>query len=129
MCLLADENVPVVVTTVLRRTQHDVVLAREAGLAGHQDQELLAYAEREGRVLLTGDKDFGGLLEFGPLHGRGKVILLRYVMINMQRISKDLIEILKKESRILRGPTPVLIVLSEGRYRIHRFSKKGAQGG
>ena len=54
-------------------------------------------------IVISGDKDFGGLTEFGPLWGRGKVILLRY-----------------REAEIFRKEKAIVIVLSEAGYRIHR---------
>lgn len=70
-------------------------------------------------TLISGDKDFGCLIEFGTLWGRGKVILLRYRLININRILEDIIKVLNGERKNLDSKKPVVIVLSEGRYRIH----------
>jgi len=71
-------------------------------------------------ILISGDKDFGGIIEFGALWGRGKVILLRYRLINIQRIVKNILEILEREAETLRKEKAIVIVLSEAGYRIHR---------
>ncbi|GAN32883.1 MAG: hypothetical protein DYG83_00845 [Candidatus Brocadia sp. AMX2] len=55
-------------------------------------------------ILLSGDKDFGGLIEFGTLWGRGKVILLRAK--------------LDKEMEILEG---VRLLRQEAETRIERI--------
>ena len=60
MRFLADENVPQVVVVALREVGHDVrwVCAEAPGL---NDVEVLAWAIRETRILLTFDRDFGSL--------------------------------------------------------------------
>ncbi len=44
------------------RGRHDVVHISDRDLAGHLDDEVLAAARDEGRVLLSADTDFGELL-------------------------------------------------------------------
>jgi predicted nuclease of predicted toxin-antitoxin system len=92
----------------------------DIGLAGHKDREILEYSEKNELVLISGDKDFGGLIEFGPLWGQGKVILLRYRFINIQRIVKNILEILNREAEMLSKEKSFVIVLSEAGYRIHK---------
>lgn len=76
--ILSDENVHADIVSGLRREGFDLVTAVESGLGGRKDVEILDYAENHDLLLLTGDKDFGGLIEFGRLWGRGRVLLLRY---------------------------------------------------
>lgn len=71
-------------------------------------------------ILLSGDKNFGGLIEFGTLWGRGKVILLRYRLINTSRIAKNITEVMNNEKELLNTEKSFVIVLSESGYRIHR---------
>ena len=117
--LLADENVHYDIVADLRDKGFDVITAMDAGLAGCKDYRVLEYSEKERRILLTGDKDFGGLLEFGSLYGKGKVILLRYSIMDIERITHELAELLKSEKRTFERTRALLVVLSEGRYRIH----------
>ncbi|MBZ5623122.1 MAG: DUF5615 family PIN-like protein [Acidobacteriia bacterium] len=65
-------------TTVaaLRRSGEDVVHLREEGLLKLPDDEILAKALREGRVILTFDLDFGELLALSISH-MPSVILFR----------------------------------------------------
>ncbi len=53
--LYADENFPLPVVEELRKLEHDMLTAREAGNTGKQipDEEVLAFAIREERILLT----------------------------------------------------------------------------
>lgn len=57
--LLADENVPVVVSDALAASGHDLVTLFDLGLNGATDAEILERAARLGRVVLTLDSDFG----------------------------------------------------------------------
>ena len=120
MRLLADENLHVDIVDGLRRGGHDVIFAPAVGLGAKDDREILDYAEEQGLVVISGDKDFGGLIEFGPLWGRGKVVLLRYRLLRIDRIVADILAVLSRELVPLQGPGALVLVLSEGRYRVHR---------
>ena len=126
MRILADENLHFDIVLRLRQANHEVISVSDVGLAGHKDLKILEYAEKENLILISGDKDFGGLVEFGTLWGRGKVILLRYRIININRIVSHILEVLDREAEVFKTEKSVIIVLSEGRYRIHkagRFTK------
>ena len=123
MQILADENLHFDIVLRLRQANHEVVLVSDVGLSGHKDLEILEYAEKENLILISGDKDFGGLVEFGTLWGRGKVILLRYRIININRIVSHILEVLDREAEVFKTEKSVIIVLSEGRYRIHKAGK------
>lgn len=118
--LLADENVHSDIVKGIRKAACEILYVPEIGLAGRDDQMILEYSEKHGLILISGDKDFGGLIEFGTLWGRGKVILLRYRLININRIVKDVLEVLSNETESLESQSSLVIVLSESGYRIHR---------
>ena len=61
MRLLADENVEAPVIRQLRAAGHDVLSVGEA-LPSIADEDVLAWAAQENRLLLTIDKDFGELV-------------------------------------------------------------------
>lgn len=76
MRFLVDENLLLPIVEALRRQGHDVAWVR-ADAPGSTDEQVLARALAEGRVLVTADKDFGELV-FGAGLGAGSgVILLR----------------------------------------------------
>jgi len=120
MRILANENLHTEIVRGLQQANYDVLFVPDIGLAGHKDRVILEYSEKNELVLISGDKDFGGLIEFGPLWGRGKVILLRYRFINIQRIVKNILEILNREAEMLSKEKSFVIVLSESGYRIHK---------
>ncbi len=120
MRFLANENLHMGIVRGLRQANYEVLFVPDLGLAGHKDREILEYSEKNDLIVISGDKDFGGLTEFGPLWGRGKVILLRYRLINIQRIVRNILEILDREAEAFRKEKAMVIVLSEAGYRIHR---------
>lgn len=60
MRLLADENIPGDAVDALRAAGHDVVWIH-TDAPGSTDPDVLALAQREGRIVVTFDKDFGEL--------------------------------------------------------------------
>lgn len=61
MNFLADENFPLDATRRLRDAGHDVAAIVQDS-PGASDEEILERAAREGRVILTFDRDYGSLL-------------------------------------------------------------------
>jgi len=120
MRILANENLHTEIVRGLQRANYDVLFVPDIGLAGHKDREIPEYSEKNGLVLISGDKDFGGLIEFGPLWGHGKVILLRYRLIDIQRIVNNILEILNREAEMFSKEKSFVIVSSESGYRVHK---------
>lgn len=63
-----DEHVDPAIADALRVRSIDVTTTLEAGLTSAGDEEQLAYALRESRVLLTHDRDFLALAAKGIPH-------------------------------------------------------------
>jgi len=75
MKFLVDENAGRSIVRHLRSLGHDVVSIQEC-CPGIEDLEVCVRANREGRIIVTIDKDFGKLIFQERLPNRG-VILLR----------------------------------------------------
>lgn len=74
--ILADENVPRTAVETLIRLGHDVVwVLRDA--PGITDVQVIAWAERECRLLITQDKDFGELAFRAGLPAECGIVLVR----------------------------------------------------
>lgn len=76
MRFLADENFPGAAVTVLQQQGHDIVWIR-TDAPGSSDQDILARAQAEERIILTFDKDFGELAFRFGLPAASGIILFR----------------------------------------------------
>jgi hypothetical protein len=79
MRFLANENFPGDAVTALGAAGHDIVWVRTAA-PGSKDEDILAWAMRESRVLLTFDKDFGELAWRFGLPASCGIVLFRLPM-------------------------------------------------
>lgn len=120
--ILVDENVHVYLIEELIKNGYDVVTVVEKRLTGSLDRTILEVANEEDRILLTMDKDFGGILEMGYLFGKGRILLLRYRIFDFKQIGKELIYVLDKVKNEFKESKNIIVVLSEGRYRLHKPS-------
>jgi predicted nuclease of predicted toxin-antitoxin system len=76
--ILANENFPGAAVEALRSRGHDVVWVR-TDAPGSSDRQVLAWAVRDRRVLITFDKDFGELAFRARLPASCGVVLFRVV--------------------------------------------------
>jgi len=113
---LTDQDVYVVTVRFLRELGHDVLTAAEAGLSRSDDSALLARAVQEGRIMVTRDKDYGGLVFVNRL-GAG-VILLRLKPETLQSAHERLALVLKKYTA--EELADAFVVVEPGQ---HRFRK------
>jgi hypothetical protein len=81
MRFLANENFPGTAVAVLISAGHDVVWVRNTA-PGMSDPDVLAWAKRDERTLLTFDKDFGELARASTLPSACGVVLFRMPMPN-----------------------------------------------
>src|SRR5689334_10873921 len=79
MRFLANENMPGDAVTALAAAGHDIVWVRTAS-PGSEDKDILAWAVREDRVLLTFDQDFGELAWRAGLPASCGIVLFRIPM-------------------------------------------------
>ncbi|MBI2887703.1 MAG: DUF5615 family PIN-like protein [Chloroflexi bacterium] len=76
MRFLLDESAEFRIAALLREAGHDVTASARDYPQALADHEVLAIAQREGRILITNDSDFGELIFRQNLPHAG-VILLR----------------------------------------------------
>ena len=92
MRFLANENFPGAAVGVLAKAGHDIVWVRAAA-PGTSDPDILAWAVREGRILLTFDKDFGELARTSALPTACGVVLFRIPMPRPGDVGRRLAEL------------------------------------
>ncbi len=118
MRFLTDQDVYAITIRFLCSLGHDVVTAAQLGLAQADDLELLRVAQAQGRIFVTRDRDFGGLV-FVLGSGAG-VIYLRIVPSTQTAVHAELERILTLyDEQELQGS---FVVIEPGRHRIRRHA-------
>lgn len=115
MRFLADESCDFTMVRALRRAGHEVIAVSEISPRA-EDIEVINLAFRGERILLTEDKDFGRLV-YAQREGTLGVILLRYPTSARQRLSREVVKLVKRRGENLVGR---FVVVQPGRIRISR---------
>ena len=117
MRFLLDQDVYASTARFLRELGHDVVSAAEIGCSQATDSKLLSIAQEQGRILVTRDRDFGGLVFVRDL-GVG-VIYLRILPSTLHVGHKELETVLMSysEDELKRA----FVVVEPGRHRFRRL--------
>ena len=97
MRFLADENFLGDAVLALQQQGHDVVWIR-IDAPGSSDQEVLARAQAEERVILTFDKDFGELAFRSGLLATSGIILFRLPLLKPTSLISIVISALATQS-------------------------------
>lgn len=94
MRFIVDESSGTALASWLRSEEHDAVSIREV-LPRLPDEQILELAVRENRIVVTNDKDFGGLVFRDRQPHRGVILLrlpdnrLRTKIAAMERLLAD----------------------------------------
>jgi predicted nuclease of predicted toxin-antitoxin system len=97
MRFLADENFPGEAIRQLERGGHDVVWVRTLA-PGISDADIVAWAARESRIVLTFDKDFGELVWSAGLPMSSGIVLFRLPMPAAGNVGADLVARINERS-------------------------------
>ena len=89
MRFLANENFPGDAVAALRTAGFDVVWVR-SDAPGSADPQILDWAQRDSRILLTFDKDFGELAWLRGLPSACGIILFRVPMPSAAEVGANL---------------------------------------
>ena len=102
MHFLADENFPLESVRSLRTAGHDVAAVIEDS-RGAKDHEVLARAAREGRIILTFDRDYGELVYRLRHPAPAGIIYLRFVPFTPQEPAEIVFQLLTVKGLVLEG--------------------------
>jgi predicted nuclease of predicted toxin-antitoxin system len=118
---LIDECLPPSIARLLRAAGHHCAHVYELGLGGQPDEQIMALADRENRILISADTDFGELLANAPVLAPSVILLRRadkraeslaaVILANLDQVADDL-------------DAGALIVISETRIRTRRLPMK-----
>lgn len=120
MKFLLDQDVYAATARLLADLGHDVVPVAELGLARASDSHLLKTACEQDRVLITRDRDFGGLV-FLQDSGAG-VLYLRVLPSTQNAVHQELTRVLDEHTETeLRQ---AFVVVEPGRHRFRKLGKR-----
>src|ERR1700674_3746455 len=106
MRFFADESCDFRVVRALRAAGHDVKAVIELA-PGAADSMVFDMAEREGRIFVTEDRDFGQFVYSGANRAAG-VILLRYPSTARARLPAIVVDVVTKYAEKFAGRFVVL---------------------
>ncbi|MDB9506119.1 DUF5615 family PIN-like protein [Microcystis aeruginosa CS-338/01] len=112
---LADMGISLRTVSWLREQGYDVVHLRDEGLQTLSDQEILAKAKREKRIILTVDLDFSQLLAISG-DNLPSVILFRLGNENYNLINQCLTIVLRDCTKALK--TGAIVSVTDRIFRI-----------
>jgi predicted nuclease of predicted toxin-antitoxin system len=112
---VADENVESAIVRRLRDDGHDVVWIAESE-PGTTDHSVLAIAEAQTRLLITGDTDFGEIV-FRQGRATAGILLLRLTGLPPERKASIVSEVLRKHLSEMKA---AFSVIAPGQLRIRR---------
>lgn len=115
MRLLVDEALQDAVAHRLADAGHDVTHIRLLGLAGHTDDEVMALALAEDRVLVTTDTDFGTILALTGATGPSVMLLRGLGDSASERVAVILDVLPRVADELSEG---AVVVIEQDRYRI-----------
>ena len=117
MRFLADQDVYALTIRLLRDLGHDVVSAAQVGLAAADDVLLLEVARVQNRILITRDRDYGGLVFTRDVVSG--VLYLRMLPSTQQAVHEELNRVVDgySEEELSRA----FVVVEPGRHRFRRL--------
>jgi predicted nuclease of predicted toxin-antitoxin system len=95
--VLANENIPAAVVDALLSRGHDVKWIRIAA-PGARDTTVLEIEQRESRLIVTFDKDFGELAFRAGLPSACRIILLRIPAASPEYLAERVVNSLESRS-------------------------------
>jgi predicted nuclease of predicted toxin-antitoxin system len=119
---LADMGVSATTVQILRDRGEEAVHLRELALQTLPDEQILAKALIENRIVLTFDLDFGDLLA-ASAGETPSVILFRMRNQTPRAVTPRLLEVIETCGDALRRGA--LIVVEDWRYRVRRLPIRG----
>lgn len=118
--VLVDEDLPRSTAALLQSLSIDAQDVRDVGLKGASDAQVFEYAQKEERIIITRDIEFGNILKYPPPRHYGVIVVrlpntyVRYQILGV--IRTFFVEVEKKE--LVRH----IVVLEIDKYRIRPFS-------
>ena len=121
MKIKLDENLPESLVAALAVLNHDTDNVRQEGLAGHDDPDVWAAAQAEGRFLITQDLDFSDTRKFQPGTHHG-LLLVRLPDAGRTALTQRVAEVFRNED--IESWARCFVVLSGHKLRVLRATRE-----
>jgi predicted nuclease of predicted toxin-antitoxin system len=94
-----DENLPVELAQLLNQGKHNALTVFDQNLQGSDDPEIINICAREGRILVTLDKDFADIRNYPPYKYPGIVVfrVSRQSKSHLVKVLRRLIPLFDRE--------------------------------
>ena len=126
MKFLVDNALSPAVAEGLRQAGHDAGHVRDYKMAAAPDEQVFSLAEREGRILISANTDFGALLALRNQAQPSVILFRRSTGRSPQNQLDTLLSILPKISRdLLQG---CIAVIEDRRVRLRELPLGGRRG-
>jgi predicted nuclease of predicted toxin-antitoxin system len=113
---LVDEDLPRTTAQVLSQANYPAEDVRDVGLRGHSDNEVFAYAQTHGQIVISADKGFTNTLRF-PLGSHAGIVVVRIPdELPTPKMHQELLNGLT--SLAGRTLTGALVIVEIGRVRV-----------
>jgi hypothetical protein len=112
-----DENLSRSVAELFRVRGHDVMTVRDQQLEGASDEKVFEVSVREGRALVTLDRDLGQVLRFPPIASAGIIVIDPGSRASHRGLLERTRELLAMVE--MRSPDRALWIVEPGRVRVH----------
>ena len=117
MRFLLDESADVRLLAYLVSLGHDVTAIARDHPASLADRKVLAIAQREGRVLITRDRDVGELIVSQQLPHNGVIFFRLRIVSVANQIGRMAFVLSRHQDELLRGG---VLVVTDSRVRPYR---------
>ncbi|MDI6731137.1 MAG: DUF5615 family PIN-like protein [Candidatus Margulisbacteria bacterium] len=117
MKLLLDENIPIEAEAVLQQCGCDALHVCSVKMSGKDDSQIMAFAQKEKRILVTLDLDFSNILTYPPKTHFG-IIAIRLLYPKRKKIIDLLVNFVQKIDEV--DISKSLIILEENGYRVRK---------
>lgn len=106
MKFLVNENFPITSVNYLRAKNFDILAVAEV-LRGGKDSDILDYAVKEERIIITFDRDYGELIYRYRITDCPGIIYLKFTPVTPEQPAEYILNILNQDIELRRKFTVV----------------------